>query len=629
VLLLGLVPALIADHSVGLKQSGYLTYPACFAVAYLLCAWVLARRAQHRGRASALDALLLTAALLSPVLLTLALLRRPGTDTLPGDFSRRDLIAAAVLFVVLSIAVSGLRIRRIPLLLGMALIAVLSGAGLIAQYRGLLPGSRRYEDVQQRVAHRQIEAPFHLLDETEYRNFIRQPVAAGGGLTRLGEHMLLGTGDGALYVFDAGRGAARAAPRLLAVRVPINRDELIADRRPSVEVETFRVSDILVRQEAARTRLFAAHHFWKRATHCFVLRVSTLEADDLLQVPASSAWKTLYETSPCLRPEDVQRTPYTGFVEAGGRLALLDDRHLLLTTGDHEFDGLHSKRLLSQEPDSSYGKIILIDLQDGSASTYSSGHRDPQGLLVDRDGTIWSTEHGPQGGDELNRIVQGRNYGWPLVTLGTDYGRSTWPLSSQQGAHLGYEAPVFAWTPAIGISNLIRLESAAFPIWQGDLLVGSLKGRTLWRLRLADGHVQYAAPIRLGLPIRALAEDAQGRIVIWTDTDLVTLEPAAAVAKLEEQAAPCLQCHTIHSDPTEHGAGPNLAGVIGRRIATAPGFAYSSALQETSGTWDRSRLDAFLADPARAVPGNAMHYPGVADPSLRNAIIDFLQSRTR
>jgi len=95
----------------------------------------------------------------------------------------------------------------------------------------------------------------------------------------------------------------------------------------------------------------------------------------------------------------------------------------------------------------SYGKTILIHLDDGTSEIYSLGHRNPQGLYVTPEGAIWSTEHGPQGGDELNLIVRGANYGWPLVTYGTDYGSAAWPLSHVQGRHDGYQQPILRGYP--------------------------------------------------------------------------------------------------------------------------------------------------------------------------------------
>ena len=118
-------------------------------------------------------------------------------------------------------------------------------------------------------------------------------------------------------------------------------------------------------------------------------------------------------------------------------MVLLDDSRLLFSVGDYQHDGWNREQMLPQNDDAEYGKTVLIDLNTGESSIHTKGHRNPQGLYVSPTGTIWSTEHGPRGGDELNMIMQGANYGWPLVTYGTEYGDKIWPLNSSQGQHEG------------------------------------------------------------------------------------------------------------------------------------------------------------------------------------------------
>lgn len=630
-----LVPALVADHAdLLLHQADYQVLAAGFAMAYLACAAILARRSRARAAPTLLDVVYVGATALFPIVMLVALER---TDAVVhGDgFARRDLVAAASLVIFFGVGLNCFpHSRRRSLVTTAALaVAVLAvGAALVVQSRGLLPGSQANWERQARVFTKEIDAPFYTVAVTRYHNVIAKPRAKGGGFTRFGDAELLSTGDGTMYLIGERPNDERLAIRRLPLRVPINAEELVADRRPQAEIESFRVTDILARESSGGWTLYAAHHYWHRERHCFTMRISQLvvsSAQALSQATASSRWQTLYETTPCLKPEDVRRTPFTGFVESGGRLAELDDQHLLLTTGDHEFDGLHSTTSAPQDPKSAYGKTIAVDLQTRDAVVYSSGHRDAQGLFVTEDGQTWSTEHGPQGGDELNRIVAGRDYGWPSVTLGTDYGRTLWPLSAKQGSHEGYEAPVYSWTPAIGVSNLIQLEGNAFPLWRGELLVGALRGKALWRMHLQGDHVQFAAPINIGYPVRDLEEASDGRILVWTDEDLITLEPEQVLDAGESQAAPCLACHTLYPDRTEHGAGPNLQGIVGRPVASAPGFRYSEALESLGGEWDRERLDAFLENPGREAPGNAMTFGGIPDAAQRKAIIDYLASRKR
>ena len=129
--------------------------------------------------------------------------------------------------------------------------------------------------------------------------------------------------------------------------------------------------------------------------------------------------------------------------------------HLDVAFGDQDYDGVLNPALAPQDDTSSHGKSFSIDVDTLDVRIIAKGLRNPQGLVVGRDGDLWETEHGPEGGDELNRIEEGANFGWPYVTLGTEYNQFGWPLSTTQGRHQGYDLPVFAWNPSIGVSNLI------------------------------------------------------------------------------------------------------------------------------------------------------------------------------
>lgn len=175
-------------------------------------------------------------------------------------------------------------------------------------------------------------------------------------------------------------------------------------------------------------------------------------------------------------------------VHYGGRMAFLPDGTLLLTTGDG-FD----YREAAQDVNSGLGKVLRMT-DDGrpapgnpfpeSPYVYSYGHRNPQGLVVAPGGTVWLHEHGPRGGDEINRIEAGANYGWPAATHGVDYsGAVVSPFSELPGT----VSPLWDWTPSIAPSGLLLYLGAPFPQWRGDLLVGALVDREVRRLRLEGG----------------------------------------------------------------------------------------------------------------------------------------------
>lgn len=177
-------------------------------------------------------------------------------------------------------------------------------------------------------------------------------------------------------------------------------------------------------------------------------------------------------------------------VHYGGRMAFLPDGTLLLTTGEG-FDD----REAAQDIESGLGKVLRMN-DDGSPAAgnpfdespyvYSYGHRNPQGLVVSPGGEIWLHEHGPRGGDEINRIRPGVNYGWPAITFGVDYsGAVISPYTEWEGM----AQPEWQWTPSIAPSGFALYTGDLFPGWKGDLFVGALVGRDVRRMELENGRV--------------------------------------------------------------------------------------------------------------------------------------------
>ena len=195
-----------------------------------------------------------------------------------------------------------------------------------------------------------------------------------------------------------------------------------------------------------------------------------------------------------------------------GRLAFLPDGTLLITVGDG-FD----YRKGAQTLDNHFGKLIrvntdgsvpddnpFINRDDALPDIWSYGHRNQQGLLVAADGTVWLHEHGPQGGDELNRIEPGKNYGWPAITYGLDYtGAYVSPYTEADGM----EQPVLHWTPSIAPGGFGEYRGDAFPDWQGNLFVAALANQSVRRLvgQVAQLVEQRTENPRVGSSILPLA----------------------------------------------------------------------------------------------------------------------------
>jgi glucose/arabinose dehydrogenase len=215
-------------------------------------------------------------------------------------------------------------------------------------------------------------------------------------------------------------------------------------------------------------------------------------------------------------------------VHYGGRMAFLADGTLLLTTGEG-FD----YREAAQDVSSGLGKVLRMN-GDGSPAqgnpfaespyVYSYGHRNAQGLVISRSGTIWLHEHGPRGGDELNRIEAGANYGWPAITYGLDYnGAIISPYTEWQGM----AQPEHYWVPSIAPSGLTIYEGDLFPEWQGDLFVGALVNREVRRLDLVNGEVVAEETLfsELDDRIRDVRSGPDGALYILTTDKVVRVVP--------------------------------------------------------------------------------------------------------
>jgi glucose/arabinose dehydrogenase len=185
-----------------------------------------------------------------------------------------------------------------------------------------------------------------------------------------------------------------------------------------------------------------------------------------------------------------------GGAHFGGRILFLPDDTMLLTLGDG-----FAYREQAQALDSDLGKIVRLTLdgdpapgnplasQGARPEIWTYGHRNVQGVAMDpATGRIWTNEHGPRGGDEVNLMRPGANYGWPVITYGVDYsGAVISPFTEREGM----EQPLVYWTPSIAPSGMAFYDGALFPAWRGDLFVSALAGAQVRRIDLdAAGAVQ-------------------------------------------------------------------------------------------------------------------------------------------
>lgn len=211
----------------------------------------------------------------------------------------------------------------------------------------------------------------------------------------------------------------------------------------------------------------------------------------------------------------------------GGRIVFLPDKTFLLSVGDG-----YDYRAAAQDLNSHLGKILRLD-RSGAAPAdnpfvgrknirpeiWSFGHRNPQGLALDPEtGEIWEHEHGPRGGDEINRLKAGANYGWPTTTNGIDYDGT---LVSERAHAPGIESPLIVWAPSIAPSGLTIYSGDKFPDWKGHFLLGGLASRSLVRAQRDNDDRSIAEIERLlgdlETRIRDVRTGPDGYIYILTD----------------------------------------------------------------------------------------------------------------
>ena len=222
-----------------------------------------------------------------------------------------------------------------------------------------------------------------------------------------------------------------------------------------------------------------------------------------------------------------QQPKYSSSAHCGGRLVFARDGRLFVTLGDR-----FSRKDDAQTLDNHHGKVVRIE-PDGQVpkdnpfigragalpEIWSLGHRNVQGAALHPDsGELWTHEHGPQGGDEVNVAEAGKNYGWPLLTYGRNYGIGT--RIGEEGPKPGYEQPLKVWVPSIAPSGMAFLTSDRYPGWKGNLFVGALRGETLVRLTLDGRKVvgEERLLIELKERIRDVRQGPDGWLYVVTDS---------------------------------------------------------------------------------------------------------------
>lgn len=476
----------------------------------------------------------------------------------------------------------------------------------------------------------------HVMPDRDFKN--------GGAMTLWGDDLLILHKTGKLFWLDRDQeegmvlsgfqapdnGAADYA-RIAAEKYP--------DRNARADVQRF--NDIAFIDIPERRGFLISYTNVDGDAECYSSKISWLPVSaDVASIrdlsSTSEDWQTVFETAPCLEFNATGELMLAYM--AGGRMAFEAPSTVYLGSGEYHLDGIYRPDVGIQSDDSDYGKTIAIDLDTGVSRHVSKGHRNLQGVTLDKEGRLWTTEHGMRGGDELNLIIQDENYGWPIEDMGTLYNGVPQDSPSGPGRHRSFKAPVYAWVPSAAVSS-ITVVDGFHPAWDGDLLITSLNGRTLFRARIHEDRLVSMEPIPMGQRLRDVIQWGPDRLALWLDlNEVVVLEivdkgnPLDGLAEklvsdgfdmaLAQSAAQtlegCAECHAYQTNI--HGAGPSLAGVVGRPVASTAFAGYSDALKSAGGSWDMERLTAYLEDPGAVFEGTGMTGLGVGSAELAGAV---------
>jgi len=221
-----------------------------------------------------------------------------------------------------------------------------------------------------------------------------------------------------------------------------------------------------------------------------------------------------------------QTTPHTGAGHYGSRIVLPPDGNFVITSGDRQDVPIRDE---AQNPRVGIGKMARVTpagtvpadnpILYGSKPTkiLTLGHRNPQGAAVHPvTGDVWTIEHGPRGGDELNVLRAGRNYGWPIITYGIDYNGA--PIGAGITQQAGMEQPVYYWDPVIAPAGMTFYTGSLFPAWQGSLFIGAMGQQKLVRLEITGERVTGEEHFSFGERIRDVAQAPDGSLWLVTDS---------------------------------------------------------------------------------------------------------------
>jgi hypothetical protein len=270
----------------------------------------------------------------------------------------------------------------------------------------------------------------------------------------------------------------------------------------------FAINDIAVLSESASSaRLLISYPRLNASRSCVEIAVDELALDrNRDKARFIAQW---FVSKPCVPVSAVQHT--------AGRFEVIDKNSVYLTVGDLGFT-----RIGDRKKRGDLGSVFKLTAR--TAEKISQGHRNPQGIVLYNNDTLMVSEHGPRGGDELNIVKKGNDYGWPFVTYGQPYGAGDYVKPTKTGTHEGFVKPITYWVPSIAPTELVQLPNQGWGDWNSALVLGTLREEVLVFIALNQKlEVTSTQQIDVGQRVRDLDVLSDGSLIMSTDAgNLIT-----------------------------------------------------------------------------------------------------------
>ena len=306
--------------------------------------------------------------------------------------------------------------------------------------------------------------------------------------------------------------------------------------------------------------------------------------------------------------------------QAAGGALLLDGDRLYTSIGFVNEKKWSDPEYHDIEASSGSGTTVEINLKTLTAKTFTQGHRNITSIIK-RKNTLISVEHAMKGGDEINTLMFGSNYGYPYETYGTNYSSYAQPYTGQKvGTAINFEVPTWAFVPSVAPGDSLYLENSVFERWNDSLIIAGLKSRSIFVGKFDDDNIVYMEPIFIGDRVRSLSiyEDTiylltDNSKVVSLQLDIKTLEKdigGSGLVARSPHLKKCVVCHSL--EPRTGANAPHLYGIIKRPIASTDYDYTENFAAFKNEIWTKELLIKYLRNPDSLVSGTSMPNLGLS-----------------